>query len=256
MKIIVKGSREGVADYAAKHIQRIINDFNPGPGRLFVLGLPTGSTPLLTYKKLIEFFKQGTLSFKYVKTFNMDEYIGLPMSHPESYHSFMFTNFFKHIDIDPHNVHILNGEEKDMNGHVRDLNKECQDFENEIKKAGGIDLFMGGIGNNGHIAFNEPGSPFDSRTRIVQLTPETRKANARFFGRDMTHVPTRSLTVGVETIMDAKEVMVLATGFQKALAIKESVEGTPNTKYAASALQNHKNVVFVCDSDAAFGLSS
>lgn len=164
-----------------------------------MLGLPTGSTPLGMYRKLIEYHKAGKVSFKYVKTFNMDEYVGLPRDHHESYHYFMYNNFFSHIDIDPANVHILNG-------NAPDLIAECAGFERKIKEAGGVELFIGGIGPDGHIAFNEPGSSLVSRTRVKTLAQDTLEANARFFNNDISLVPQEALTVGVGTVMDSKEV--------------------------------------------------
>ncbi|CAF4236579.1 unnamed protein product, partial [Rotaria sordida] len=157
------------------------------------------STPLSIYKKLVKFVKTKELSFKYVITFNMDEYVGLPRDHPESYHSYMWNNFFKHIDIEPNNVHILDG-------NATDLVHECNEFERAIKESGGIELFVGGIGPDGHIAFNEPGSSLVSRTRVKTLAQDTIIANARFFDNDITKVPTSALTVGVGTVMDAREV--------------------------------------------------
>lgn len=247
MKIVVKNSRYEVAEWTAEYIRKKITNFNPGPERYFTLGLPTGSTPLNTYSKLIKFYKKGSLSFRYVKTFNMDEYVGLPRNHPQSYHSFMLSNFFQHIDIDPKNVYILNG-------NADDLEKECQKFEDEIGLAGGIHLFLGGIGCNGHIAFNEPGSSVTSRTAVKDLTLETRKANARFYD-NVSKVPTQALTVGIGTVMDAREVVILATGSQKSLAVHKSVEQKPNKKWPASALQKHPKTTFVCDEDAAYGLT-
>ncbi|XP_062942104.1 glucosamine-6-phosphate isomerase 1 isoform X3 [Cynocephalus volans] len=198
MKLIILDHYFQASEWAAKYIRNRIIQFNPGPDKYFTLGLPTGSTPLGCYKKLIEYYKNGDLSFKYVKTFNMDEYVGLPRDHPESYHSFMWNNFFKHIDIHPDNTHILNG-------NAADLQAECDAFEKKIKAAGGIELFVGGIGPDGHIAFNEPGSSLVSRTRVKTLAMDTILANARFFDGDLTKVPTMALTVGVGTVMDARE---------------------------------------------------
>lgn len=155
----------------------------------------------------------------------------------------MFENFFKHIDIDPANVHILDG-------NAKDLQKECDNFENEIIKAGGIELFMGGIGPDGHIAFNEPGSSLVSRTRIKTLAQETIVANARFFGNDISKVPTNALTVGVGTVMDAREVMILITGVAKALALHKAIEEGVNHMWTVSAFQMHAKAMFVCDEDA------
>ncbi|EDL10080.1 glucosamine-6-phosphate deaminase 1, isoform CRA_c [Mus musculus] len=199
MKLIILEHYSQASEWAAKYIRNRIIQFNPGPDKYFTLGLPTGSTPLGCYQKLIEYYKNGDLSFQYVKTFNMDEYVGLPRDHPESYHSFMWNNFFKHIDIHPENTHILDG-------NAADLQAECDAFEEKIQAAGGIELFVGGIGPDGHIAFNEPGSSLVSRTRVKTLAMDTILANARFFDGDLAKVPTMALTVGVGTVMDAKEV--------------------------------------------------
>ena len=199
MRLVILDNYDAVSMWAAKYIRNKIRSFNPGPDRYFVLGLPTGGTPVGTYKKLIEFHKKGKISFKYVKTFNMDEYVNLPRDHPESYHSFMWNNFFKHIDIDPQNAHILDG-------NANDLVEECNEFERKMKAAGGVNLFVGGIGPDGHIAFNEPGSSLVSRTRVKTLAQDTILANARFFDNDLSQVPRQALTVGVGTVMDAEEV--------------------------------------------------
>ena len=153
---------------------------------------------MLIYKRLVERHKKGDISFKNVITFNMDEYVGLPESHPESYHSFMYQNFFSHIDIDPENVNILNG-------NAPDLEAECIAYEEKIKQAGGIELFLGGIGPDGHIAFNEPGSSLRSKTRVKTLAYDTIAANSRFFNNDLSQVPRMALTVGVETVLEVSE---------------------------------------------------
>jgi len=243
MKLILLEEYNNVSEWAAKYVRNKINKFNPGPGRHFVLGLPTGSTPLGMYKKLIEFCNEGLVSFKYVETFNMDEYVGLPRDHPESYHYYMWSNFFKHIDILPENVHLLDGQAKD-------LEAECVNYEAKIKEAGGIHLFVGGIGPDGHIAFNEPGSSLVSRTRMKTLAVETVVANARFFGGDISKVPKNALTVGVGTVMDAKEVMILITGVSKALALHKAIEEGVSHMWTVSAFQQHPCTVFVCDEPA------
>lgn len=243
MRLVILENDEEVSDWAARYIRKRINDFAPGPDNYFVLGLPTGGTPLGTYKKLIEFHKDKTLSFRYVKTFNMDEYVGLPRDHPEGYHSYMWNNFFKHIDILPENAHILDG-------NAVDLVAECDSFEQEIEQAGGIELFMGGIGPDGHIAFNEPGSSLASRTRVKTLAKDTILANARFFGNDLTKVPKEALTVGVGTVMDAREVMILITGAHKAFALYKAVEEGVNHMWTVSAFQQHPRTIIVCDEDA------
>ena len=207
MRLVILDNYDAVSVWAAKYIRNKIRAFNPSQERYFVLGLPTGSTPLGTYKKLIEFHKKGKLSFKYVKTFNMDEYVNLERDHPESYHSFMWNNFFKHVDIDPGNAHILDG-------NATDLVAECNKFEQKIKDAGGVHLFVGGIGPDGHIAFNEPGSSLVSRTRVKTLAQDTILANARFFDNDLSRVPRQALTVGVGTVMDAEEVILLFHAYE------------------------------------------
>ncbi|MBN3311871.1 GNPI2 isomerase, partial [Atractosteus spatula] len=247
MRLVILEDYALASEWAAKYIRNRIIQFKPNPDKYFTLGLPTGSTPLGCYKKLIEYHKNGDLSFKYVKTFNMDEYVGLPRDHPESYHSYMWNNFFKHIDIDPANAHILDG-----NSH--DLQTECEAFEEKIAKAGGIDLFVGGIGPDGHIAFNEPGSSLVSRTRVKTLAKDTIVANARFFGNDLTKVPTMALTVGVGTVMDAREVMILITGAHKAFALYKAIEEGVNHMWTVSAFQQHPHTIFVCDEDATLEL--
>ena len=188
MRLIIEPNYEQVSAWAANYVASRINAANPTPEKPFVLGCPTGSSPLGMYRKLIELNKAGKVSFQNVVTFNMDEYVGLPEEHPESYHSFMWNNFFSHIDIKPENVNILNG-------NAEDLEKECADYEARIEAAGGIDLFMGGVGPDGHIAFNEPGSSLTSLTRMKTLTQDTIIANSRFFDDDVNKVPKTALTV-------------------------------------------------------------
>ena len=243
MRLIIEESYGKMSQWAASYIVKRINEFNPTPEKPFVLGLPTGSTPIGTYKELIRFYQTGKVSFANVVTFNMDEYIGIPEDHPESYHTFMWNNFFSHIDIKKENVNILNG-------NAEDLNAECQRYEDKIASYGGIDLFMGGIGPDGHIAFNEPGSSLTSRTREKYLTTDTIIANSRFFDQDINKVPKSALTVGVGTIMDSKEVLILANGHNKARALYHAVEGSINHMWTVSVLQLHPHGIIVCD-DAA-----
>ncbi|AAW86852.1 MULTISPECIES: glucosamine-6-phosphate deaminase [Aliivibrio] len=240
MRLIPLNRAEQVGAWSAQHIVNRINAFNPTADRPFVLGLPTGGTPLNTYKKLIELHKAGEVSFKNVVTFNMDEYVGLPADHPESYRTFMHENFFNHIDIQPENINLLNG-------NAEDHEAECQRYEDKIKSYGRINLFMGGVGNDGHIAFNEPASSLSSRTRIKTLTEDTRIANSRFFGGDMNLVPEYSLTIGVGTLLDSEEIMILITGHNKGLALQAAVEGSVNHLWTVSALQLHPKSVIVCD---------
>merc|ERR1712025_1370193 len=246
-KLIIRDKSEDVTLWAAKYVIKRINAFNPGPNKMFVLGLPTGGTPLKMYQKLVQAHKAGKVSFKYVITFNMDEYVGIAEDHPESYHRYMFDNFFKHIDIEPNNAHVLNG-------NAEDLVAECQDYEKRICQAGGIELFIGGIGPDGHIAFNEPGSSLVSRTRVKTLNQDTIIANARFFGGDLSAVPKQALTVGVGTVMDAREVLVLITGANKALALYKAIEEGVNHMWTVSAFQQHGNTLMVCDEDATLEL--
>ena len=243
MRLIIQESYSQLSQWAAAYIVKKINDFAPTEENPFVLGLPTGSTPLGTYKELIKLYQSGKVSFKNVVTFNMDEYVGLPEDHPESYHSFMWNNFFQHIDIRKENVNLLNG-------NAENPEAECQRYEDKIKSYGGIQLFMGGIGPDGHIAFNEPGSSLTSRTRIKTLTQDTIIANSRFFNNDISLVPKTSLTVGVGTIMDAKEVLILVNGHNKARALYQAVEGSVNHMWTISVLQMHPKGIIVCD-DAA-----
>ena len=205
MRVIIEPDYANLSRWAAEYVAARINEAKPTADKPFKLGCPTGSSPLGLYRHLIEMYKAGKVSFQNVVTFNMDEYVGLPEEHPESYHSFMWTNFFSHIDIKRENVHILNG-------NAPDLAAECAAYEKAIQEAGGIDLFMGGIGPDGHIAFNEPFSSLTSRTRVKSLTTDTIIANSRFFNNDVNKVPKTALTVGVGTVMDAKEVLIVANG--------------------------------------------
>jgi len=224
----------------ANYLVTKIRSFAPTAERPFVLGLPTGSTPLSTYKKLIEMYNLGQVSFKHVVTFNMDEYVGIPKAHPQSYYSFMWDNFFSHIDILPENAHLLDG-------NAPDLETECEAYEQKIKALGGIQVFLGGIGADGHIAFNEPGSSLHSRTRIKTLTQDTIIANSRFFNNDVNLVPKLALTVGVGTIMDSHEVLIMVNGHNKALAVQQAVEGSVNHMWTITALQLHQRGIIVCD---------
>uniref|UniRef100_A0A0A9XPU0 Glucosamine-6-phosphate isomerase n=1 Tax=Lygus hesperus TaxID=30085 RepID=A0A0A9XPU0_LYGHE len=243
MRLIILDDANDVGCWAAKLVVKKIRAFQPNESKYFVLGLPTGGTPLNMYRRLIEYYKAGKVSFRFVKTFNMDEYVGLPEQHPQSYHSYMHENFFRHIDIEPKNTFILNG-------NAPDLLEECRLFEENIVKAGGIQLFIGGVGPDGHIAFNEPGSSLTSRTRVKSLAHDTILANARFFDNDVAQVPKQALTVGVGTIMDAEEIMVLVTGAAKALALHKAVECGVNHMWTLSILQMHACTYVLCDEES------
>ncbi len=243
MRLIIERDYEQLSLWAANYVAARINAFKPTAERPFVLGCPTGSSPLGMYRNLIALNKAGKVSFANVVTFNMDEYVGLPQDHPESYHSFMWNNFFSHIDIPAENVNILDG-------NAADVEAECRRFEEKIASYGGIELFMGGVGPDGHIAFNEPGSSLTSRTRVKTLTQDTVIANSRFFGGDVNMVPKTALTVGVGTVMDARSVMLLVNGHNKARALKHGVEGGVSQMWTISALQMHPKAVIVADEDA------
>jgi glucosamine-6-phosphate deaminase len=247
MRIIIKKDTDEVGKWAADYIMAKIKKVNSIREKPFVLGLPTGSSPLPVYKEFIRRSKAGEISFKNVITFNMDEYVGLSENHTESYHYFMFDNLFNHIDIPGGNINILNG-------NAKDLKSECNEYENKIAQAGGIDLFLGGIGPDGHIAFNEPGSSLTSRTRIKTLSYDTILANSRFFDGNIKKVPTQALTVGVGTVMDAKEVLIVITGYNKARAVREVVEGGISHMWTASMLQMHQKAILVCDEPATMEL--
>lgn len=243
MRLIIEPDYQKVSRWAADFVASCINAATPTPEHPFVLGCPTGSSPLGMYRELIKLVEEGKVSFKNVVTFNMDEYCGLPEEHPESYHSFMWNNFFSHIDIKRENVNILNG-------NAEDLEAECKAYEEKIASYGGIDLFMGGVGPDGHIAFNEPGSSLTSKTRQKTLTTDTIIANSRFFEGDVNLVPKTALTVGVGTVMAARRVMLIVNGHNKARALKHGVEGGISQMWTISALQMHPHAIIVADEDA------
>lgn len=248
MRVIIEPDYESMSKWAAHYVAARINAANPTAERPFKLGCPTGSSPLGLYRELIRMYEAGQVSFKHVVTFNMDEYVKIPEDHPESYHSFMWNNFFSHIDILPENVHILNG-------NAEDLQKECADYEQAIADAGGIDLFMGGVGPDGHLAFNEPGSSLTSLTRVKTLTTDTIHANSRFFNNDLDLVPKQALTVGIGTVMAAKEVLIVVNGHNKARALKHCIDGYISHKWTSSMLQMHPHSIVVCDEAACDELS-
>ena len=211
-----------------------------------VLGLATGSTPIGVYQELIGKFQKGELDFSEVITFNLDEYYGLSPEHPQSYYFFMWDIFFKHINIKKENVHLLNGV-------TENVDKECKQYEDLIKKNGGIDLQILGIGDNGHIGFNEPDVSLNTKTHLVNLTAKTIKANSRFFN-DVQEVPRQAITMGIGTIMRARKIILLASGKRKAKVIERTINGPINTKVPASVLQLHNDVTIVVDQKAAYKL--
>ncbi|KAJ5915365.1 hypothetical protein N7466_011298 [Penicillium verhagenii] len=247
MRVIIREDPQTVSVYIAEYIVSRIKAFNPTESQPFVLGLPTGSSPELIYKILVQRHRAGEISFKNVVTFNMDEYVGLPRDHPESYHSFMYKHFFSHVDILPQNINILDG-------NASDPAAECASFDARIARYGGIELFLGGVGPDGHIAFNEPGSSLSSRTRVKTLAYDTILANSRFFNNDVNKVPRMAMTVGIQTIIDAREVVIVATGAHKAFAVQKGLEEGVNHMWTLSALQLHPHPLMVCDRDATLEL--
>ncbi len=241
MRLVVTNMNLGL--WAAAYIKEKISAFAPSPEKPFVLGLPTGGTVVDMYANLRLFYTAGLLNFKNVITFNMDEYAGLPEDHPQSYHSYMRKHLFNEVNLLPENTHILDGQ-------TQDPAAECAAFEAAIARAGGIDLFVGGVGRNGHIAFNEPGSAFNTRTRLVELTPGTRQANARFFFNDESRVPKTALSVGIGTVTDAKEVLFLASGDKKAPAVARVMQPGEDINCPLTALKLHPHATLLTDPQA------
>jgi len=212
-----------------------------------VLGLATGGTPLGVYRRLIEDYRKGLVSFRQATTFNLDEYVGLPEDHPESYHSYMRRNLFDHIDLPLSRAHL-------PNGGAADLEAECRRYDALIEEAGGIDLQLLGIGHNGHIGFNEPDRELATGTHVVDLAEETRRANARFF-RSIDEVPEQAITMGVGTILKARTIVLLAKGADKADIVRRALEGPITTDCPASLLQTHPRLIVLLDRGAAAKLS-
>ena len=235
MKIIVTNNYEEASLEAFKVMKEIVAN-KPNA----VLGLATGSTPLGLYKNMIEDHKENGTSYKDVVSFNLDEYVGLPRDHKESYYTFMHTNLFSGIDIKEENVHLPYGNTKE----------DCDAYEKAMEDYS-VDIQLLGIGGNGHIGFNEPGTPFEQTTHIVELQERTRVDNARFFDNDINQVPTHAITMGIATIMKAKKVLLVATGINKKDAVRELVLGQPTVDCPATALQNHPDVVVILDRAAA-----
>lgn len=208
-----------------------------------VLGLATGSTPLKPYGQMIELYKNGVVDFSKVKTFNLDEYVNLDVKDKNSYHTFMHQNLFDHINIPEENINFLNG-------NAADLEQECRDYENRIKSAGGIDIQLLGIGSNGHIAFNEPADCFQRWSHVVTLKESTVKDNSRFFN-SIEEVPTQAVTMGIGSIMQAKKILIIALGANKAKAIKQLIDGNVTPMCPASVLQFHTDVTLMLDRAAA-----
>lgn len=240
MEVIINADATAASKLAAARVARVIAE-KPHA----VLGLATGSTPLLLYKELIALHRNEGLDFSKVITFNLDEYLGLAPSHHASYHRFMWENFFDHINVNPARIHVPSGL---VTGDA--VRKFCAGYEDEIRRAGGLDLQILGIGTDGHIGFNEPGSSLASRTRIKTLTLRTRADNARFF-ESADHVPHHVITMGIGTIMEAKSVLLLAFGAAKAEAVAGAAEGPVTASNPASILQHHPEAAFYLDEESA-----
>jgi glucosamine-6-phosphate deaminase len=238
MRVVILDSADLVAARAAEQIKTCLSE-NPRA----VLGLATGGTPLGTYRELVRLHKRGEISFSNCTTFNLDEYVGLPKEHPESYYSFMHQNLFSQADFNVANCYL-------PDGNRPDYEVLCEEYEQKIADSGGIDLQLLGIGSDGHIAFNEPGSSLASRTRLKALTQQTREDNARFFN-SMDEVPELAITMGIGTILEAKKILLLATGEGKASAVRAFIEGPLTSQIPASALQLHPHVTVLLDNAAA-----
>lgn len=238
MRVVILNSAEEVSRRAAEMFAGLLNRRPQA-----VLGLATGSTPLATYARLIDLYRSGQVSFAQATSFNLDEYVGLPPEHPQSYHHFMQANFFGQVDMAPDRWHV-------PDGMATDYFEFGRHYEQTIADAGGIDLQLLGIGSDGHIAFNEPGSSLASRTRLKALTERTRRDNSRFFG-SLEEVPKLAVTMGVGTILEARRILLLATGASKARAVHGFIEGPVTSQNTASALQLHPAVTVMLDEDAA-----
>ncbi|REK18184.1 MAG: glucosamine-6-phosphate deaminase [Planctomycetota bacterium] len=238
MRVIVEKDKDGVGRRAAQFVAALVRK-RPN----CVLGLATGSTPVGMYGELIRMHREEGLDFSRIVTFNLDEYVGLSSSHPQSYRYFMQQNLFDHINVDARDTHVPDGRALDFEAY-------CEQYERLIKEEGGIDLQVLGIGSDGHIAFNEPGSSLGSRTRLKTLTHETVRDNARFFGGE-EEVPRLAITMGVGTILESRQCLLLASGASKAKAIRDTIEGPITAQVTASALQLHRDVIAVLDEEAA-----
>ncbi|NQZ32998.1 MAG: glucosamine-6-phosphate deaminase [Oceanospirillaceae bacterium] len=240
MQVIIASCAAEVATLGARYCLDLINS-KQSP----VLGLATGSTPVALYKELIEMYENNQLSFKQTHTFNLDEYLGLATSHPQSYRYFMNSQLFQHIDIDLNNTYVPNG--------MSEPKTAASEYEAQIKHCGGIDLQILGVGRNGHIGFNEPSSSLVSRTRVKTLAKQTLDDNKRFFNPGEFQ-PSLAITMGIGTILEADKILLLATGSAKANAIKELVEGPLSASCPASALQMHRDTIVIIDTQAAAAL--
>jgi glucosamine-6-phosphate deaminase len=236
--VYIAKSPEEVASACAEQVKRQLQSRSDS-----VLALPTGQTPIGLYAELSRRCREEEISFAEVRTFNLDEFVGLPAHHPASFETYMMAHLFSHVDIDLAKVHI-------PNGSAPNLEQECRAYERAMAEIGGVDLAIVGIGANGHIAFNEPGTPFDSRTRVIELTKSSREAHAAEFG-GVDQVPPRAITMGIGTILQARRIVLLALGADKAEIVARAIEGPITRDVPASALQTHPNVLVMLDQEAA-----
>ena len=248
MRVVIKPTYEELSKWAADYVVFRINKHRPTPRKPFVLGLPSGSTPLGMFAELAKYYKEGKVSFENVVFFGMGEYIGAGAGDKHGFQYFLWDEFLKYVNIKKEHVYFLNG-------LTTNYAKECSNYEKTIKSYGGVNLFIGGVGVDGHIAFNEPYSSLNSRTRAKLLTPSTIRANSRFFNNDITKVPPMVLTIGIETMMDAEEIMILATGKEKSKALKHAIEGSVTHAWPVSVLQHHQHAIIACDDSAVSELS-
>ncbi len=238
MEVIILKDYDSISKKGAEIVIEAVNAKSD-----LVLGLATGSTPLGMYKEIIDSFNAGEVDLSNVTTFNLDEYCGLFPEHPQSYNYYMHTNLFKHVNIDPDKINL-------PNGMAKDFNEECRSYDEKIRRVGGIDLQVLGIGVNGHIGFNEPGTDYGSETQIVKLAKETIEANSRFF-ENVGDVPTTAISMGLKSIMRSKRILLLASGNNKASAIFNTIKGPVDPQVPASILQLHPDVIIVLDREAA-----
>lgn len=245
MKKVTLSDSHGASKFLAQYIIGRVNAFKPTQERPFVLGLPTGSSPEGVYAELVQAYKEGEVSFKNVVTFNMDEYVGLSPSHPLSYNYYMNNKLFNHTDFQRCNIHLLNGLASDLDAH-------CKEYDKLISNYAPVHLFLGGLGPDGHLAFNETGSTQNTKTRVVMLAQSTVEANARFFDNDPTKVPTQALTVGISTILDnSDEIALIVLGPKKKKILEKLMHGPPSTPdLPASFLREHPKVLVICDTQA------
>ena len=248
MRLIIEENDAKAGQWTARYIVARIKEKAAATDRPFVLGLPTGSTPVETYKELVRLYEAGEVSFRTVVTFNMDEYVGIPEDHPESYHTFMRKHFFDHVDVPAANIHILDG-------NAPDLAKECEEYERKIAAAGGIDLFLGGIGEDGHIAFNDPPvADFDDPALVKPVALDEICRNQQVHDgcfATLDDVPTHALTLTVPALMHAAQVFCVVPAATKARAVRDTLLGDIRTACPASILRRHPAATLYLDADSA-----